>query len=68
MTELAARSVPACPACGKPAARHLHEVSRDALVDFYECLRCRHLWTVNKFDESKVTHITRFKYDRRTGT
>jgi len=57
MTE-PSRSVLRCPACGKRGPRHLDEVSKEALVNFYECAKCRHLWTVNKLDESKVTHIT----------
>ena len=57
MAELLSRK--ACPACGTQAPRHLDEISKDAVVDFFECVSCHHLWTVNKFDASKMTHITR---------
>ena len=72
MAEPSSRSVYPCPACGMHTARHLDEVSRDALANFYECTSCHHLWTVNKFDPSKMTHLTslvtlRPKKDRRIG-
>ena len=65
------RGVPPCPACGQTTARHLHGISREASVNFYDCGACHHLWAVNKSDPSKVRHVTPFlrpKPDRRSGS
>jgi hypothetical protein len=43
MAEPSSRSVYPCSACGMHTARHLDEVSRDALVNFFECTSCHHL-------------------------
>ena len=47
-----------CPACGAKTPRHMDEASRDAFVYYYRCDNCGHVWTINKQDPSRVTHVT----------
>jgi ssDNA-binding Zn-finger/Zn-ribbon topoisomerase 1 len=54
----AAMPVRPCPACGEPTPHHLDESSKGASVDYYRCPNCNHIWTVDKLDLSKVTHVT----------
>jgi DNA-directed RNA polymerase subunit RPC12/RpoP len=62
----AAMPVPPCAACGDPTPLHLDETSKDASVDYYRCPNCNHIWTVNKLDSSKVTHVTPLKKNDKT--
>ena len=50
-----------CPECGTYTARHLIDVSKDAFVNFYDCAICHHLWSVEKRDPSKVSHLSRIR-------
>lgn len=36
-----------CPHCGA-VPRHMEDVSKDAMVDYYICPACRHIWHVSK--------------------
>jgi hypothetical protein len=38
-----------CPVCRNQGFL-LEETSRDALVNYYSCSVCRHIWTLNKSD------------------
>jgi hypothetical protein len=38
--------------------RHLDETSKHAFVDYYSCPACRHIWTIDKRDPARVTHVT----------
>ena len=44
--------------------RHLDDASKDAFVHYYRCQVCHHIWTIDKNDESKVTHVTPLKKER----
>jgi hypothetical protein len=39
----------------------LSEASKDALVDYYACPDCAHVWNVSKRDPTQVTHVTPLK-------
>lgn len=47
-----------CPACGRITPRHLHHTSAYALVNSYVCEGCGHIWTIDKLDRARVTHVT----------
>ncbi len=47
-----------CPACGQQTPRHMQEISKGALINYYTCSACGHAWTVNKREPSDVTHLT----------
>ena len=47
-----------CPACYQQTPHHLNETSKDAVLDYYRCLRCGHIWTANKQDPSIVVNVT----------
>ena len=36
-----------CPKCGIPG-RHLVASSENAIVDYYRCDRCGHVWIIDK--------------------
>ena len=38
--------------------RHLHETSKDAVVNHYRCLSRGHIWTVNKLNASIMMNVT----------
>jgi predicted RNA-binding Zn-ribbon protein involved in translation (DUF1610 family) len=57
----AAALIPNCPSCGQRTARHLAEVSRGALVNYFACPECAHVWNVSKRDPTLVTHVTPLK-------
>jgi hypothetical protein len=47
-----------CPRCSKPG-RFLPATSEHAVVDYYRCDWCRHVWTVDKKDTtSRLRDIT----------
>src|SRR5262245_2454621 len=46
-----------CPACGRPTPRLLEEVSRHAIVKYYRCDSCGHVWTVHN-TTGAVHHVT----------
>ena len=37
-----------CPACGASDGRFLPGVSADALVDYFRCNQCAHIWSLPK--------------------
>ena len=47
-----------CPACDCPAPRLLDEISTSALVNYFICDACRHVWTTSKQNGSLVHHVT----------
>ena len=49
--------VPPCPACDEMTARHLGSSSKNAFVHYYSCQACLHIWTLDKRDPSRVTHV-----------
>ena len=46
-----------CPVCDGPGSR-LESISRDALVDYYRCPLCAHVWTVPKEQCEPTTDVT----------
>ena len=48
---------PLCPNCGSSEAHEL-EASQFAIVDYYRCGDCAHVWTANKKTHAIVMHIT----------
>jgi uncharacterized Zn finger protein len=38
----------ACPRCGDPAAHYLTATSQRAVVDYFRCDHCGHVWTEPK--------------------
>jgi hypothetical protein len=50
-----------CPACGQSVSGPLSNSSRDAVVDYYRCDRCAHVWTTTKDGLSIVKHVTPLK-------
>jgi len=50
-----------CPACGQQTPRHLDAASKDAYVHYYSCPSCHHIWTIDKIDPTKVTHVRPLK-------
>ena len=47
-----------CPACNKPTARLLDGTSKDAVVNYYICGPCGHVWTTDKHSGAIVRHVT----------
>ena len=45
-----------CPNCETQTARQMGDVSY--AVWYYRCEACGHVWTIDKHDDSKVTHVT----------
>lgn len=37
-----------CPACGRPSPRYVSGVSETALVNYYRCEACGHVFAVSK--------------------
>jgi hypothetical protein len=37
---------------------HLHETSKEAMVNYYGCPRCGHIFTIDKHDPTRITHVT----------
>ena len=58
---VASMPVPNCPSCGQPTARYLSEASKGALVDYWACPECSHVWHINKQDPAVVTHVKPLK-------
>jgi hypothetical protein len=57
-----------CPACATATPNRLDSSIDSAVVDFFRCTMCGHVWTVEKLNPSVVTHVTPFlrvKPDRR---
>jgi uncharacterized Zn finger protein len=50
-----------CPHCGAPTARLLTGVSTEAIVNYYRCLACGHVWTVPKDDPDAPTRDVTIK-------
>ena len=44
-------------------ARFLPLASEDAEVNYFRCELCRHVWTVDKNDPAKITHVTPVRKD-----
>jgi hypothetical protein len=47
-----------CPACDRPTARQLGDASKNAVVNYYVCGICGHVWTTDKNTGALVRHIT----------
>ena len=40
--------LPPCPSCQQFAGYHLEATSKEALVNYYRCHICGHVWNVSK--------------------
>ena len=49
-----------CPNCGEPTPREL-EASQFAVVNYYRCGNCGHVWTTDKQTNQIVSHITELR-------
>ena len=48
-----------CPKCQSNNLRFLDGASDEALVNFYRCDKCGHVWTVSKYDpDGPTTDVT----------
>jgi hypothetical protein len=47
-----------CPQCRALAPRLLEEPSKDAIVWYYRCTSCGHVWTVSKDGKETVRDVT----------
>ena len=47
-----------CPVCHALTLRKLDAATEFATVNYYRCAKCGHLWTTDKKDSGKITHIT----------
>lgn len=45
----------ACPECQRNAAYPLEALNREALVDYFRCSACGHVWTTPKHTEKSST-------------
>jgi hypothetical protein len=45
--------------------RLVEGVSKDALVNYYRCPNCHHVWTIDKTDSTKITHVTPLPTDQK---
>jgi len=46
-----------CPRCGELTSRRL-DMPVNALVNYYRCATCGHVWTTDPKTDEVVTHIT----------
>jgi hypothetical protein len=53
---MASNRCPACPSTVQPTFLVL--VSQDAVVDYYRCPRCGHVWSTEKGKETFSKHVT----------
>lgn len=52
-------SIRPCPVCQQPEPRVLEDVSRIALVIYYRCGTCGHVWNVPKdMPDAPIKHVT----------
>jgi rubredoxin len=48
-----------CPVCGESGSQRLESASLHALVDYFRCIKCGHVWNVRKGDDpGKPRHVT----------
>ena len=47
-----------CPVCQEPSARLISSASEGAVVDYWRCSDCRHVWTTKKNDTDVLRHVT----------
>ena len=47
-----------CPACDKPTARLLDDASKLAVVNYYRCEGCGHVWTTHRDNGHILHHVT----------
>lgn len=47
-----------CPRCDAPHARWLLRNEGATGVDYYDCIRCAHVWTVSRDRRRRVDHVT----------
>lgn len=52
-----------CPNC-RVRGRLLEQTSKDALVEYYRCDKCGHVWTHDKRDPERIEHITELPPER----
>ena len=50
-----------CPNCAAQTPRVLEGASENAYVWYYRCERCLHIWTLDKRDDTRITHVTPLK-------
>ena len=46
--------MPQCPTCRSPLQKWLAVPSAAAVVDYYHCLGCGHVWTTKKATETSA--------------
>ena len=57
-----------CPKCGSTAPRYLPATSDIAVVNYYRCDDCGHVWTVKKSDSgARQVPVTRHPGDSGEG-
>jgi hypothetical protein len=59
-------SIRPCPNCRAQVARLLEEASRYAIVCYYRCESCGHVWTVDR-QTGEIAHVTPLGADETTG-
>lgn len=47
-----------CPVCQCDAARNLEDISKVAVVTYWRCDRCGHVWTVSRDGRKTVRRVT----------
>ena len=47
-----------CPQCQQPASRKLDSASQYAIVTYYRCEGCGHVWSVFKDEHETIRHVT----------
>ena len=52
------KPAPACPACGAATPRVLDASSAFAMVTYFRCGSCQHIWTVDKYNPTLIHHVT----------
>jgi len=47
-----------CPSCAHDRVRLLEASSQDAVVNYYRCEACFHVWAIEKDGSGRTRHIT----------
>jgi len=56
-----------CPVCGQQTPKYVHAGLTDeyTVVTYYHCPGCAHVWSVDKREPAKVTHVTPLPHKKR---
>jgi hypothetical protein len=49
-------TIDCCPVCGETTPRLLDAASEDAVVNYYRCPTCHHVWAIDK-DDGKIVNV-----------